>query len=273
MLVGDSQAYRAGTIQTIAEKNAYGYVKGYLEDHHLEKRPAQIERMAKNIEGVKRSTGQHPGGIIVVPEGYDIYDVTPIQYPANNTDNDWFTTHYDYHAFESNLLKLDILGHDDPTMIKFLMDHVQKHPEKYPFDDAKDIPLDDKEVMKMFHGTEIIGVSKADLMSEIASFAIPEFNTQFTRQMLSDIKPKTFAGLVKVSGLSHGTDVWLKNAQDLVRGSTSYGGIDIDQIIGCRDDIMIQLIEFGLEPLKAFEIMEFVRKGKPSKDPQAWLSY
>ena len=273
MLVGDTQAYRAGTIQTIAEKNAYGYVKGYLEDHHLEKRPAQIERMAKHIEGVKRSTGQHPGGIIVVPDGYDIYDVTPIQYPANNTENDWYTTHYDYHAFESNLLKLDILGHDDPTMIKFLMDHVHLNPEKYPFDDAKDIPLDDQDVMKMFHGTDIIGVNQGDLMSDIASFAIPEFNTQFTRQMLSDIKPKTFAGLVKVSGLSHGTDVWLKNAQDLVRGSTSHGSIDIDQIIGCRDDIMVQLIEFGLEPLRAFEIMEFVRKGKPSKDPQSWLSY
>ena len=273
MLVGETQAYRAGTIQTIAERNAYGYVKGYLEDHHLEKRSAQIERMAKNIEGVKRSTGQHPGGIIVVPDGYEIYDVTPIQYPANNTDNTWFTTHYDYHAFESNLLKLDILGHDDPTMIKFLMDYVSKQPEKYPFNEAKDIPLDDKEVMKMFYGTEVIGVSKTDLMSDIASFAIPEFNTQFTRQMLSDIKPRTFAGLVKVSGLSHGTDVWLKNAQDLVRGSTSYGGIDIDQIIGCRDDIMVQLIEFGLEPFKAFEIMEFVRKGKPSKDPQSWLSY
>ncbi len=273
LLVGENQAYRAGTIQTIAERNAFGYVKGYLEDHHIEKRPAQIERMAKNIEGVKRSTGQHPGGIIVVPDGYDIYDVTPIQYPANNTENDWYTTHYDYHAFESNLLKLDILGHDDPTMIKFFMDHVKRHPEKYPFIDAKDIPLDDKDVMKMFHETNIIGVSKDDLMSDIASFAIPEFNTQFTRQMLSDIKPKTFAGLVKVSGLSHGTDVWLKNAQDLVRGSTSHGSVDIDQIIGCRDDIMVQLIDFGLEPLRAFEIMEFVRKGKPSKDPSAWLTY
>ncbi len=273
LLVGEKQAYRAGTIQTIAERNAFGYVKGYLEDHHIEKRPAQIERMAKNIEGVKRSTGQHPGGIIVVPDGYDIYDVTPIQYPANNTENDWYTTHYDYHAFESNLLKLDILGHDDPTMIKFFMDHVKRYPEKYNFTDAKDIPLDDKDVMKMFYETHIIGVSKDDLMSDIASFAIPEFNTQFTRQMLSDIKPKTFAGLVKVSGLSHGTDVWLKNAQDLVRGSTSYGNVDIDKIIGCRDDIMVQLIDFGLEPLRAFEIMEFVRKGKPSKDPSAWFTY
>ncbi len=273
LLVGENQAYRAGTIQTIAERNAFGYVKGYLEDHHIEKRPAQIERLAKKIEGVKRSTGQHPGGIIVVPDGYDIYDVTPIQYPANNTDNVWYTTHYDYHAFESNLLKLDILGHDDPTMIKFFMDHVKRYPDKYPFTDAKDIPLDDKDVMKMFYETNIIGVSKDDLMSDIASFAIPEFNTQFTRQMLSDIKPKTFAGLVKVSGLSHGTDVWLKNAQDLVRGSTSHGRVDIDQIIGCRDDIMVQLIDFGLEPLRAFEIMEFVRKGKPSKDPSTWLTY
>lgn len=272
-LVGDSQAFRAGTIQTIAQKNAYGYVKGYLEDHNIEMRQAQISRMAKRIEGVKRSTGQHPGGIIVVPDGYHIHDITPIQYPANNTQAEWLTTHFDYHAFEDNLLKLDILGHDDPTMIKFLMDYVTAHPEEFPFHHAKDIPLDDPEVLKMFSQTEVIGLSNKDLMSDIASFAIPEFNTQFTRQMLSDIKPHTFAGLVKVSGLSHGTDVWLKNAKELIVGSTSHGQIPIDDIIGCRDDIMVQLIEFGLEPIRAFEIMEFVRKGKPSKNPKKWLEY
>jgi len=272
-LVGETQAFRAGTIQTIAEKNAYGYVKGYLEDHHIEMRQAQITRMAKRIEGVKRSTGQHPGGIIVVPDGYHIHDITPIQYPANNTDAEWLTTHYDYHAFEDNLLKLDILGHDDPTMIKFLMDYVNKHPESFPFKDAKDIPLDDQDVLKMFSQTDIIGINHMELMSDIASFAIPEFNTNFTRQMLSDIKPNTFAGLVKVSGLSHGTDVWLKNAQDLIKGATSHGRVPIDDIIGCRDDIMVQLIDFGLEPLRAFEIMEFVRRGKPSKEPNKWLEY
>lgn len=272
-LVGETQAFRAGTIQTIAQKNAYGYVKGYLEDHHIEMRQAQITRMARRIEGVKRSTGQHPGGIIVVPEGYHIHDITPIQYPANNTDSEWFTTHYDYHAFEDNLLKLDILGHDDPTMIKFLMDYVALHPDNFPFSDAKDIPLDDQDVLKMFSQTEVIGVSDQELMSDIASFAIPEFNTNFTRQMLSDIKPNTFAGLVKVSGLSHGTDVWLKNAQDLIKGSTTFGNIPIDDIIGCRDDIMVQLIDFGLEPIRAFEIMEFVRRGRPSKQPSKWLEY
>lgn len=272
-LVGDTQAYRAGTIQTIAQKNAYGYVKGYLEDHQIEMRQAQISRMAKRIEGVKRSTGQHPGGIIVVPDGYHIHDITPIQYPANNTDAEWLTTHFDYHAFEDNLLKLDILGHDDPTMIKFLMDYVKAHPEDFPFSDAKDIPLDDPEVLKMFSQTEVIGISSKELMSDIASFAIPEFNTNFTRQMLTDIKPNSFAGLVKVSGLSHGTDVWLKNAQDLIKGSTTHGHIPIDDIIGCRDDIMVQLIDFGLEPIRAFEIMEFVRKGKPSNQPTKWLEY
>ena len=272
-LVGETQAFRAGTLQTVAERNAYGYVKGFLEDHQMEKRPAQMSRMASRIEGVKRSTGQHPGGIIVVPEGYDIYDITPIQYPANNTENDWYTTHFDYHAFESNLLKLDILGHDDPTMIKYLMDYVHEHPNEFPFQDAKDIPLDDKEVLKLFSQTDIIQVSQEALMSDIATFAVPEFNTAFTRQMLSDIKPTTFAGLVKVSGLSHGTDVWIRNAQDLIKGSTIHGKIPIDDIIGCRDDIMVQLIELGMEPLKAFEIMEFVRKGKPSKVPDKWFAY
>lgn len=272
-LVGDTQAFRAGTLQTVAERNAFGYVKGYLEDHNLEKRPAQMTRMAARIEGVKRSTGQHPGGIIVVPDGFDIYDITPIQYPANNTDSEWFTTHYDYHAFESNLLKLDILGHDDPTMIKFLMDYVALHPNEFPFKDATDIPLDDQDVLKLFSETEIIEVKQEDLMSDIATFAVPEFNTSFTRQMLTDIKPKTFAGLVKVSGLSHGQDVWIRNAQDLIRGSTAFGKVPIDQIIGCRDDIMVQLIDFGLDALKAFEIMEFVRRGKPTKNPEDWFKY
>jgi DNA polymerase-3 subunit alpha (Gram-positive type) len=272
-LVGDSQAFRAGTLQTVAERNAFGYVKGYLEDHHLEKRPAQMTRMASRIEGVKRSTGQHPGGIIVVPEGYDIYDITPIQYPANNTDSEWYTTHYDYHAFETNLLKLDILGHDDPTMIKYLMDYVSLHPNEFPFKEAKDIPLDDKDVLKLFSQTDIIGISEQELMSDIATFAVPEFNTAFTRQMLTDIKPKTFAGLVKVSGLSHGTDVWIRNAQDLIRGVTPHGKVPIDNIIGCRDDIMVQLIDFGLDALKAFDIMEFVRKGKPTKSPDEWFKY
>lgn len=272
-LIGEDHTFRAGTIQTVAERNAYGYVKGYLEDKNMQVRSAQIERLASKIEGVKRSTGQHPGGIVVVPKSKTIYDVTPIQYPADDVNSEWKTTHFDYHSFESNLLKLDILGHDDPTMIKFLMDYVEKHSDDFPFKRAQDIPLDDPKVYELFSGTSVIGVKEHEIMSEVASYAIPEFGTPFTRQMLIDTKPKTFAGLVKISGLSHGTDVWLKNAQSLVTGKTDHGKIPFDDIIGCRDDIMVQLQAFGLEPLKAFEIMEFVRKGKPSKDKAKWLNY
>ena len=272
-LIGEDHTFRAGTIQTVAERNAFGYVKGYLEDKNIQVRSAQIERLAKKIEGVKRSTGQHPGGIVVVPKSKTIYDVTPIQFPADDVNAEWKTTHFDYHSFESNLLKLDILGHDDPTMIKFLMDYVEKHQDEFPFKKAQDIPLDDPKVYDLFNGTSVIGVKEHEIMSEVASYAIPEFGTPFTRQMLIDTKPKTFAGLVKISGLSHGTDVWLKNAQALVTNKTEYGQIPFDDIIGCRDDIMVQLQAFGLEPLRAFEIMEFVRKGKPSKDKATWLTY
>ena len=271
--MGEDYTFRAGTIQTVAERNAYGYVKGYLEDKKLEVRSAQIERLAKKIEGVKRSTGQHPGGIVVVPKSKSIFDVTPIQFPADDTTSEWKTTHFDYHSFESNLLKLDILGHDDPTMIKFLMDYVTLHPDKFPFSRAQDIPLDDKNVYKLFSGTDIINVKSHEIMSEVASYAIPEFGTSFTRQMLVDTKPNTFAGLVKISGLSHGTDVWLKNAQALINGKTDFGKIQFNDIIACRDDIMVQLTDFGLAPFRAFEIMEFVRKGKPSKDKVTWLTY
>jgi DNA polymerase-3 subunit alpha (Gram-positive type) len=272
-LIGEDHTFRAGTIQTVAERNAFGYVKGYLEDKNLFKRPAQIERLAKKIEGVKRSTGQHPGGIVIVPKSKTIYDVTPVQYPANDTSSEWKTTHFDYHSFEANLLKLDILGHDDPTLIKFLMDYVEEHPEKFPFKKAQDIPLDDPRVYQLFTGTKIIGIDEDSVYGEVASYAIPEFGTSFTRQMLMDTKPDTFAGLVKISGLSHGTDVWLSNAQALINGSTEYGKISFNDIIACRDDIMVQLTQQGLLPLRAFEIMEFVRKGKPSKDPAKWLTY
>ena len=272
-LIGADHTFRAGTIQTVAERNAYGYVKGYLEDKNLVKRPAQIERLAKKIEGVKRSTGQHPGGIVVVPKSRTIFDVTPIQYPADDTTSEWKTTHFDYHSFESNLLKLDILGHDDPTLIKFLMDYVYANQEEFPFTKAQDIPLDDPKIYELFSGTKVIGVEPDEILSNIASYAIPEFGTSFTRQMLEDTKPNTFAGLVKISGLSHGTDVWLSNAQALINGKTEFGKVTFDDIIACRDDIMVQLSHQGLLPLKAFEIMEFVRKGKPSKDPTKWLTY
>jgi DNA polymerase III subunit alpha, Gram-positive type len=272
-LLGEDHTFRAGTIQTVAEKNAFGYVNGYLEDKKIEARRAQVERLAKRIEGVKRSTGQHPGGIVVVPKSKTIYDVTPIQFPADDVLADWKTTHFDYHSFEENLLKLDILGHDDPTMIKFLMDYVEKYPNEFPFHQATDIPLDDPKVYALFSGLNVIGIKPDDVLDNIASYAIPEFGTPFTRQMLMDTRPNTFAGLVKISGLSHGTDVWLKNAQSLVTEKTIHGKILFDDIIGCRDDIMVQLIEFGMQPIKAFEIMEFVRKGKPSKDKAKWLTY
>lgn len=273
-LLGEDYTFRAGTIQTVAERNAFGYVKGYLEYLGKEARNAYIERLAKGIEGVKRSTGQHPGGIVVVPKDKSIYDVTPIQYPADDTKSTWKTTHFDYHAFEDNLLKLDILGHDDPTMIKFLMDYVKQNPEEFPFNNAQDIPLDDPNVYKLFQSTDIIGFKeKDDVYGDIASYAIPEFGTPFTRQMLQQTRPSTFAGLVKISGLSHGTDVWLKNSQELVLGSTQFGKISFDEIIGCRDDIMVELSNRGMKEAKAFEIMEFVRKGKPSSNPLKWTEY
>ena len=273
-LLGENHSFRAGTIQTVAERNAFGYVKGFLEEKDIRVRNAQVERLAKNIEGVKRSSGQHPGGIVVVPEEKEIFDVTPIQFPADDVTSEWKTTHFDYHSFEDNLLKLDILGHDDPTMIKFLMDYVFEHPEEFPFNKAQDIPVDDKLVYQLFSSTSCIGLDSKDLNSEVASFGIPELGTNFVRQMLTDTKPNSFAGMVKISGLSHGTDVWLKNAQDLILNKKDeFQGITFDQIIGCRDDIMVNLMEFGMDPLKAFEIMEFVRKGKPAKDKEKWRKY
>ncbi|MGI6787088.1 MAG: PolC-type DNA polymerase III [Acholeplasmataceae bacterium] len=273
-LLGEDFTFRAGTIQKVAERNAYGYVKRFIEDHELEIRDAQINRLAKKIEGVRRSTGQHPGGIVVVPKSHSIYDVTPIQYPADDTTATWKTTHFDYHSFEDNLLKLDILGHDDPTMIKFLMDYVHEHPDEFPFQRAQDIPLDDPKVYKLFQGTDVIGVKPEQILSGVASYGIPELGTQFVREMLQDTKPNSFAGLVKISGLSHGTDVWLNNAIDLVKGETPYGAIPFDDLIGCRDDIMVVLIkDYNMEPLMAFEIMEFVRRGRPSSHQAKWLEY
>ncbi len=272
-LLGNEYAFRGGTVATVAEKNAYGYVKAYIEKKGLDLRTAEIDRISEKIVGVKRSTGQHPGGIVVVPKSIDIYDVTPIQYPADNYENAWRTTHFDYHAFEDNLLKLDILGHDDPTMIRYLMDYVNKHQEAFPFDNPQDIPVDDSNVYRLFCGTEVINVDANRIDSKVASYAVPEFGTNFVRQMLTDTLPKTFAELVKISGLSHGTDVWLNNAQDLVLGKTSNGKIDFSEVIGCRDDIMVYLLYQNLEPIKAFEIMEFVRRGKPSKDTAKWEEY
>ncbi|MDE6047868.1 MAG: hypothetical protein K2F56_04495, partial [Anaeroplasmataceae bacterium] len=270
---GEENAFRAGTVGTIAEKNAYGYVKGYCERKGLNLRSCEMDRLATYLVGIKRSTGQHPGGIVVVPHYVDIYDVTPVQYPADNIDSTWRTTHYDYHSFENNLLKLDVLGHDDPTLIKYFMDYVHKHQEDFPFSDPQDIPIDDKNIYRLFSGTDVIGVKEEEIGSKVASYAVPEFGTNFVRQMLVETLPKTFAQLVKISGLSHGTDVWNTNAQDLVGGTTEFGKIEFKDIIGCRDDIMVDLLHYGLEPLAAFQIMEFVRKGKVAKDKDTWAKY
>lgn len=273
-LIGESYAFRAGTIQTVAERNAFGYVMGYLESKDISDiRPARIKALAKKVEGVKRSTGQHPGGIVVVPDHKDIFDVTPVQYPANDTSSEWLTTHFDYHSFEDNLLKLDVLGHDDPTILKFLMDYVKENPDEFPFSKAEDIPVDDKNVYKLFNDVGTIGLTEKELEHSVASFGVPEFGTPFVRAMLEDTKPSTFSGLVKVSGLSHGTDVWAGNARELISGQTEFKRVSFEDIIGCRDDIMVDLVGFGMSPFKAFEIMEFVRRGSPSRNKGKWQEY
>ncbi|TLS37367.1 PolC-type DNA polymerase III [Pseudalkalibacillus caeni] len=253
-LFGEDNVYRAGTIGTVAEKTAYGYVKGYMSDYDLHYRGAEIDRLVSGCTGVKRTSGQHPGGIIVVPDYMDIFDFSPIQYPADDKTSAWKTTHFDFHSIHDNLLKLDILGHDDPTVIRMLQDLSGIDP--------KTIPTDDPEVMKLFSGTESLGVEQDQIMCKTGTYGIPEFGTRFVRQMLEDTKPSTFSELVQISGLSHGTDVWLGNAQELIQSGTC----TLSDVIGCRDDIMVYLIYKGLEPSLAFKIMEFVRKGKGLQD-------
>ena len=255
VIFGKGQTFRAGTIGTLAEKTAYGYVKNYFEEHGVRKRNCEINRIVQGCVGVRRTTGQHPGGIIVLPLGEEIYSFTPVQHPANDMTTSTVTTHFDYHSIDHNLLKLDILGHDDPTMIRMLQDLTGLDP-------VKDIPLDSPEVMSLFQNTSALGISPEDIGGcKLGALGIPEFGTDFAMQMLIDAQPKYFSDLVRISGLSHGTDVWLGNAQTLIQE----GKATIQTAICTRDDIMIYLIQMGLDQELSFTIMESVRKGKGLK--------
>ncbi len=267
-MFGTDYAFRAGTISTIQDKTAYGYVKGYSKDNDIHLRDAEIQRQVNQIQGVRRSTGQHPGGIVVVPHEVEIYDVTPIQYPADDITSSWRTTHFDYHSFESNLFKLDVLGHDDPTMIRKLMDFVEENPKEFPFESVYDIPMVDKDVISLFSSTRALRTNR-DIFSTVGTYGVPELGTGFVRQMLEDTKPSSFSEILKISGLSHGTDVWLGNAKDLVQGKTKYGQIPFSDVIGCRDDIMIYLMYQGLDPADAYDITETARRtGRYLSDEQ-----
>ena len=249
-LFGEGHVFRAGTIGTIAEKTAFGYAKKYFDERSIVAHNAEIKRISLGCTGVKRTTGQHPGGVIILPKANDIHQFCPVQHPADDADSTIITTHFDYHSIHDNLLKLDILGHDDPTVIRMLEDLTGI--------DAKKIPLDDKPTLSLFLNTEALGVTPNDIGSDVGTFGVPEFGTNFVRQMLVDTKPTKFSELLRISGLSHGTDVWTNNAQDYIQS----GEIVLSEAICTRDDIMIYLIHMGLEPKLAFTIMEKVRKGK-----------
>jgi len=259
VLFGVDNVYRAGTIGTVAEKTAFGFVRGYLEEKGITNmRTAEIERLAIGCTGVKRTTGQHPGGIVVIPGYMDVYDFTPYQYPADDNTSLWRTTHFDYHAIDQDVLKLDILGHDDPTILRMLQDLSGL--------DVTTLPFDDKEVMSLLSKPDALNVTEEQIMCPTGTLGLPELGTRFVIQMLVETKPQTFAELVKISGLSHGTDVWAGNASELIKNNI----VPFKEVIGCRDDIMVYLMYHGLEPKDAFKIMEFVRKGRASKDPENW---
>ena len=260
VLFGEDKVFRAGTIGTVADKTAFGFVKGYFEDRGItDTKAVEIERLALGVTGVKRTTGQHPGGIVVVPDYKEIFDFTPYGYPADQK-GEWYTTHFNYHDIEDCLLKLDILGHDNPTYFKMLYDLTGIK--------EADIPMDDKGVMSLFESPKALGVTSDKINCNTGCLGLPEF-TKFVMGIVEETRPTTFAELVKISGLSHGTDVWMGNAQELVRNNV----VPFKEIIGCRDDIMVYLINKGLEPLDAFVIMELVRKGKALSDKDKWAKF
>ena len=252
-MFGETQVFRAGTIGTLAEKTAFGFVRKYLEERGLTAGNAEMNRLTQGCVGVRRTTGQHPGGLVVVPDDMDVEDFTAVQHPADAEDADTITTHFEYHCMEDNLLKLDMLGHDDPTMIRMLEDLTGVN--------ARAIPLDDPDTMSIFTSSKVLGFENDELLGPTGAVAIPEFNTRFTRGMLVDTQPKDFNTLVRLSGFSHGTDVWLGNARELIVSGTA----SVLETVGCRDDIMLYLISMGLDPKMSFKIMEAVRKGKVKK--------
>jgi DNA polymerase-3 subunit alpha (Gram-positive type) len=255
-LFGQDNVFRAGTIATVAEKTAYGYVVKYYEEQNVKKREAEVNRLKFGCTGVKRTTGQHPGGLVVVPKGVDVHNFTPLQRPADDVKTETVTTHFDYHKIEKGLVKLDILGHDDPTVIKMLKDLTGIDPTT--------VPLDDKATLSLFSSTEALDVTPEALNTTVATYGIPEYNTSFVRQMLDDTQPSSFSDLLRISGFSHGTDVWLNNAQDLIVNHIA----PVSETISTRDDIMLYLIQHGMEESVSFKIMEGVRKGRGLKEDQ-----
>ena len=253
-MFGKSHVFRAGTVGTVAEKTAFGYVKKYLSERGRAATAAEINRLAAGCVGVRRTTGQHPGGLVVIPQENEIWDFCPVQHPADDPNSDQITTHFEYHSMEENLLKLDMLGHDDPTMIRMMEDMTGV--------DARTIPLDDRDTMSLFTSSKVLGYEDDQILGPTGAVAVPEFNTRFTRGVLLDTNPTKFDFLVRISGYTHGTDVWLGNAKDLIVSGTA----SVDQTIGCRDDIMIYLISCGLPEKRSFKIMESVRKGRGLPD-------
>ena len=253
-MFGDKWVFRAGTIGTLADKTAMGFALKYLEENGVDtSHRSEVERLGFGCVGVRRTTGQHPGGLVVVPDDLDVEDFTAVQHPADDPKSDIITTHFEYHCMEDNLLKLDMLGHDDPTMIRMLEDLTGVN--------ARQIPLDDPDTMSIFTSSKVLGFENDEILGPTGAVAIPEFNTRFTRGMLLDTMPTNFNTLVRLSGFSHGTDVWLGNARDLIVSGTA----TVLETVGCRDDIMLYLIQMGLDPKMSFKIMEAVRKGKVKK--------